>query len=69
MNNYRFRSNWRGKLILQRLIKYRDQWGGPDFEWCDADAGDLKDYYAELCKIQNTPTCQELRRLFDAESG
>lgn len=69
MKNYQFRTNWRGKLILQRLVKYRDQFGGPDFEWEDATTQDLKDYYAELCKIQNTPTCQELRRRYDAECG
>ena len=50
MNKYRFRTNWRGKLILQRLNTYRDQWGGPEQLWEDADAGDLKDYYEALYK-------------------
>lgn len=53
MNNYRFRTNWRGQLILQRLHTYRDQFGGPDRLWEDADTKDLKDYYEQLCKIQN----------------
>lgn len=69
MTNYQFRTNWRGKLILQRLVKYRDQFGGPDYQWEDATVTDLKDYYAELCKLQNAPLTQELRRRFDAESG
>lgn len=69
MNHYRFRTNWGGLLILQRLIKYRNRYGDPDFYWRDATTEDLKDYYAELCKIQTAPTCQELRRRFDAECG
>ena len=69
MTNYRFRSNWRGKLILQRLIKYRDQFGGPDFQWCDADAGDLKDYYEQLYALQKPLVSEEFRRRFDAECG
>jgi hypothetical protein len=69
MKNYRFRTNWRGKLVLQRLHKYRDQWGGPDFRWEDATIQDLKDYYEQLCKVQNPCSCQEQRRLFDAQCG
>jgi hypothetical protein len=59
MNNYQFRTNWRGKLVLQRLIKYRDQFGDPKFQWEDATTQDLKDYYEQLCNLQKTPTCQE----------
>lgn len=55
MNNYRFRANWRGKLILQRLHTYRDQWGGPEHLWLDADAGDLRDYYQQLFKQTPQP--------------
>lgn len=69
MKNYQFRTNWRGKLILQRQDYGRDRWGDKGYYWRDADAGDLKDYYAELCKLQATPTCQEQRRLFDAQCG
>lgn len=69
MKNYQFRTNWRGKLILQRLIKYRDQFGGPDFQWRDATTQDLKDYYEQFCNLQNTCACQEQRRLFDASCG
>ena len=65
MTNYRFRSNWRGKLILQRLVKYRDQFGGPDFQWCDADAGDLKDYYQQLCKLHTHS--DPVREQFESE--
>lgn len=50
MSDYRFRANWRGKLILQILRTYRDQWGGPDLLWEDATAGDLRDYYRQLYK-------------------
>lgn len=65
MNHYRFRTNWRGKLILQRLHTYRDQWGGPDHLWEDADAGDLRDYYAQLCKLQ--APCDHIREQFERE--
>ena len=49
MNNYRFRANWRGKLILQRRITYYNinTWGR-DTYWRDATTQDLKDYYKEL---------------------
>lgn len=60
MTNYRFRSNWRGKLILQRLYTYRDQYGSPDRLWEDADAGDLRDYYEQLHNLQKPPTGPEL---------
>jgi hypothetical protein len=69
MNNYQFRTNWRGKLILQRLRYRRDRWGDKYGCWQDATTQDLKDYYEQLCNLQKTPTCQELRSLFDSESG
>ena len=55
MNEYRFRANWRGKLILQRLHTYRDQWGGPDRLWEDATAGDLRDYYRQFYEQTKQP--------------
>lgn len=64
MHNYRFRTNWRGKLVLQRLNTYRDQWGGPDRIWEDADAGDLRDYYQQLCHLQ---THNPVREQFERE--
>lgn len=46
MKNYRFRTNWRGKLILQRRVKYYNinmyMW---DYYWRDATSKDLQDYY------------------------
>lgn len=69
MKNYQFRTNWRGKLILQRLNTYRDQFGDREYLWEDATTQDLKTYYEQLCKIQNPPTCQELRSLFDSQCG
>lgn len=58
MSDYRFRANWRGKLILQILRTYRDQWGGPDLLWEDATAGDLRDYYRQLYKQTLLPPSQ-----------
>jgi hypothetical protein len=69
MKNYRFRTNWRGQLILQRLHTYRDQFGGPDPLWEDATAKDLKNYYEQLCTLQTACACQEQRSLFDMECG
>lgn len=67
MNYYRFRTNWRGRLILQRLNTYRNRWGDPDRLWEDADAGDLQDYYKQLYKT----TCkhQLAREQFESECG
>lgn len=65
MHNYRFRTNWRGKLILQRLNTYRDQWGGPDRLWEDATTQDLKDYYKQLYKT--SCNCSSLREQFENE--
>lgn len=65
MTKFQFRSNWRGKLILQRLVKYRDQFGGPDYQWCDANVSDLKIYYQQL---HNLPApCNHVREQFDRE--
>jgi hypothetical protein len=69
MKNYQFRTNWRGLLILQRQVSYHTGYGCREYMWRDATTEDLKDYYAELCTLQTTPTCQELRRRFDAECG
>lgn len=43
---WRFRTNWRGKLILQR--SYRAYGGFGDFyiAWMDATTEDLGEYYA-----------------------
>ena len=69
MTKFQFRTNWRGKLILQCLHTYRDNWGDPYTQWHDATTQDLKSYYAELYQVQAPLTTQELRRRFDAESG
>ena len=69
MNNYQFRTNWRGKLILQRRYTARDRWGDRYQFWRDATTTDLKDYYEQLCKVQAPCAGQELRRLFDADCG
>lgn len=69
MKRYQFRTNWRGKLILQRLYTWRGPYGDPECEWRDAQTSDLKNYYEQLCEIQKSCTCQEQRRLFDAECG
>jgi hypothetical protein len=69
MNNYQFRTNWRGKLILQRKFHARDKWGDKYYYWQDANTTDLKHYYEQLCQIQKPCACQEQRRLFDAECG
>lgn len=69
MKRYQFRTNWRGKLILQRLYTWRGPLGDPECEWRDATTEDLKDYYEQLCKVQAPCSCQEQRRLFDAECG
>jgi hypothetical protein len=63
MNNYQFRTNWRGRLILQRRDTYRFVWGDPYYRWRDATVEDLKDYYEQLCKIQNPCTSPEFDRL------
>ena len=52
MKNYQFRTNWRGKLVLQCQDYRRDQWGDKYYYWRDATATDLKDYYEQLYTIQ-----------------
>ena len=63
MNNYQFRTNWRGQLILQRQRHTCGIWGDKRYYWRDATVEDLKDYYEQLCKIQNPCTSQEFDRL------
>lgn len=55
MKNYQFRTNWRGQLILQRLVSYRNSWGDKHYCWRDADTQDLKDYYEQLYTVQKPP--------------
>lgn len=43
---WNFRVNWRGKLILQRLVSWVDD-GHEYCKWRDATAFDLRDYYSE----------------------
>ena len=70
MNNYQFRTNWRGQLILQRQVRgWNIYTRSPGLYWRDATAQDLKDYYEQLCKIQAACACQEQRSLFDAQCG
>lgn len=69
MKRYQFRTNWRGKQILQRLYTWRGPYGDPECEWQDAKTSDLRDYYEQLHHLQKSCSCQEQRRLFDAECG
>ena len=64
MTKFQFRTNWRGKLILQCLHTYRDNWGDPYTQWHDATTQDLKQYYAELYQPPST-----VREQFERESG
>jgi hypothetical protein len=63
MNNYQFRTNWRGKLILQRQWYSRDKWGDKQYYWTDATVSDLKEYYQQLyepktnLRPNTTPPC------------
>jgi hypothetical protein len=53
MNNYQFRTNWRGQLILRRQVPgWNIYTRSPGLYWRDAAVEDLKDYYEQLCKIQ-----------------
>jgi hypothetical protein len=54
MNNYQFRTNWRGKLILQRQRSFRDKWGDKQYYWTDATISDLKDYYQQIYEPPTT---------------
>lgn len=69
MPKYQFRTNWRGKLVLQCKDYNRDHWGDKYYYWRDATTEDLKDYYEQLCKLQAPCACQEQRRRFDASCG
>lgn len=54
MNDYRFRIGWRGKLVLQRRIKYYNiNMYMHDYCWRDATVEDLKHYYKELYDATN----------------
>lgn len=48
-DNWRFRVNWRGKLILQRrrmmLAYLATSW--KEYRWYDANVTDLADFYRE----------------------
>ncbi len=51
MTAWRFRTNWRGLLILQRRIRTMRMIGPsaePGFEWRDATAKYLAEYYRDL---------------------
>ena len=55
MNSWRFRTNWQGKLVLQRQVKYYNiRMYMHDYYWRDAKTEDLQDYYNEH-QQQNTP--------------
>lgn len=69
MTNYRFRTNWRGQLVLQANYVHFTKRGDREYFWQDATVNDLKDYYEQLHKIQAPPTCQEQRRLPNADGG
>lgn len=69
MKNYQFRTNWLGQLVLQHLVKYRDQWGGPEFEWHDANTQDLQDYYVQLYRLTQCAQTPTQRELFEQQCG
>jgi hypothetical protein len=46
-DNWRFRVNWRGKLILQRRRKFRHSMDWWEFIWRDANVTDLAEFYRE----------------------
>ena len=55
MIGWRFRTNWRGKLILQRRIRTMRMIGpsaDPCYEWRDATTEDLGHYYSQLHKVE-----------------
>lgn len=54
MNNFQFRTNWRGQLVLQRQWYTRVRWGDKNYYWQDADTTDLQDYYKQLYELQNS---------------
>ncbi len=41
-SDFRFRTTWRGKLILQKRHLYRSHpYGDPYYKWCDATIEDI----------------------------
>lgn len=47
-DNWRFRTNWRGKVILQRRFRYPSRFPGSfDWVWEDARVEDLKVFFEE----------------------
>lgn len=60
MNNYQFRINWLGHLVLQRKFMYNRFYGDKYFVWHDASVEDLKDYYEQLYHLQKPCAGQEL---------
>lgn len=67
MNNYKFRTNLVGQLVLQYRAQYRDHWGDPQYRWRDADIGDLQEYYNYLARLQDPR--QSIREEFEAQCG
>jgi hypothetical protein len=65
MNTYQFRTNFLGQVILQRRVRYTTG----DIGWQDATASDLRDYYAELYRLQTNALSQRQRELFELECG
>jgi hypothetical protein len=65
MNTYQFRTNFLGQVILQRRVRYTTG----DIGWQDATASDLRDYYAELYRLQTNALGQYQRDLFELECG
>lgn len=56
MTGWRFRTNWRGKLILQRRVRDLHVIGSmvePCMRWRDATAEDLSEYYRNLHKVES----------------
>ena len=47
MSDWKFRLGFRGKLVLQRCIKWDDD-GYQREMWRDATVEDLRDYYAAI---------------------
>jgi hypothetical protein len=55
MKNYQFRTNWRGKLVLQRQQYILDKWGDKQYYWTDATVSDLKEYYQQIYEPKTLP--------------
>ena len=68
MKNYRFRNNWLGLIVLQRLTSVRGRFGELEYSWRDATTQDLRDYYKTLCQLEPC-TCQTQRELFEQQCG